>query len=353
MTTFSVPVERLASLMPMHLMVDASGTIRSCGPTLRKLIGHATHVGVAFELRRAPPEIALMSALSLAARNGRRVFLGLRGSDLPPLRSEATTLPGGDILLNLGFGIGVIEAIATYSLTDADFAANDLAIEILYLHRSNQAIRSELARHSIRLEEAREAAEIQAFTDPLTGLLNRRGFELAFSLALESRNAPAERAQEFAILQLDLDRFKDVNDSFGHAAGDAVLRRVAEVLQQETRADDRIARIGGDEFLVLLPGLRSTTALLQLGRRIIDAIQQPVWYERYLCRVSASIGAALSDNYAAITADQILSDVDEALYAAKHDGRACMRLYDRGRFDSRHASDPYTDEDSRARGVPD
>ncbi|NHF72186.1 GGDEF domain-containing protein [Paracoccus xiamenensis] len=330
MTYNSVPVERLASLMPMHLLVDPSGAIRSCGPTLRKLIGRVEHVDAAFELRRAPPDNTPIEGMYQAAQNGRRVFLDLRNSDLPPLRGEATALPAGDVLLNLGFGIGVIEAIASYDLTDADFAANDLAIEILYLHKSNQAIRGELARHSMRLEEAREAAEIQAFTDPLTGLLNRRGFELAFSLALEGRNAPSERSQQFAIMQLDLDRFKDINDNFGHAAGDAVLKRVAEVLRQEMRADDSIARIGGDEFLILLPGLQARAALQQLGRRIIDAIQQPVWYEKHLCRTSASIGAVLSDSYLDITAEQILSDVDEALYAAKRDGRACIRLFESG-----------------------
>lgn len=331
MTQIAVPVERLASLMPMHLLLDASGSISSCGPTLRKLIGRATNVAAAFHLRRSPADAQLLPALYQAAQNGRRVFLGLQGSDLPPLRGEATALPGGSILLSLGFGIGVIEAISAYDLTDADFAANDLAIEILYLYKSNQAIRTELDRHSKRLEEAREAAEIQAFTDPLTGLLNRRGFELAFSMALERRNAPPERAQEFAIMQLDLDWFKDVNDSFGHAAGDSVLRRVAEVLREATRADDSVARIGGDEFLILLPGLQSLTALQQLARRIISAIQQPVWYDRHLCRVSASIGAVLSDSYANIQADQILSDTDEALYAAKHDGRGCMRLHGSGR----------------------
>jgi len=186
----------------------------------------------------------------------------------------------------------------------------------------------------MRLEEAREAAEIQAFTDPLTGLLNRRGFELAFSLAIEGRNAPPERAQQFAMMQLDLDRFKDINDNFGHAAGDAVLKRVAEVLRQETRAEDSIARIGGDEFIILLPRLQAKAALHQLGKRIIEAIQQPLWFEKHLCRVSASIGAVLSDSYSGISAEQVLSDADEALYAAKHDGRARMRLHGQEQCDT-------------------
>lgn len=325
----TIPVEQVVSLMPMHLLLDDAGNIRSSGPTLRKLIGWESNVEKVFELRRAPPEARIMPSLAEAAQSGRRVFLGLRDSELPPLRGEVTALPHGDLMLNLGFGIGLIEAISTYDLTDADFAANELAIEMLYLHKSNQVIRTELARHSLRVEEAREAAEIQAFTDPLTGLLNRRGFELAYNLAIEGRNAPAERAQEFGIMQIDLDWFKDVNDRFGHAAGDAVLRRVAEALRQETRSEDCVARIGGDEFLILLPAMRSETAIRQLGRRIITALQQPVWYEKHLCRVSGSIGAILSDNYEEITPEQLLADADEALYAAKRAGRGCLLLHGR------------------------
>ncbi|MFV0410039.1 MAG: diguanylate cyclase domain-containing protein [Paracoccus sp. (in: a-proteobacteria)] len=323
----SVPAERIAVLMPMHLLVDAEGEILSCGPTLRKLIGQTRNIAAVFELRRAQSDAPLMPALTEAAYQGRRIFLGLRESSLPPLRGEGSVLAGGSVLINLGFGIGVIEAVAIYDLTDADFAANDLAIEAMYLHKSNQTIRTELSRYSLRLEEAREAAEMQAFTDPLTGLLNRRGFELAFELALEARNAPQERRQEFAVMQIDLDWFKAVNDQYGHAAGDAVLRQVAMVLRQATRVADSVARVGGDEFLVLLPEVRSEASLQQLAGRIISAIQQPVRYGNHLCRVSASIGAALSERYSDITAGGILSYADEALYAAKRDGRGCMRLH--------------------------
>lgn len=98
----------------------SSGVIRSCGPTLRKLIGHALRADTAFDLRRAPPDSTLMAALHQAAKTGRRIFLGLRGSDLPRFAAKRQRFPGEDVLLNLGFGIGVIEAIAAYDLTDAD-----------------------------------------------------------------------------------------------------------------------------------------------------------------------------------------------------------------------------------------
>ena len=323
----SIAVERIAMLMPMHLLIGADGAILSCGPTLRKMIGQGRRAETVFELRRAPADARFMPTLCRAAQRGERVFLGIRDSSLPPLRGEAAPLPAGNILIDLSFGIGVIEAIATYDLTDADFAASDLAIEIMYLHKSNQAIRAELERHSLRLDEAREAAEVQAFTDPLTGLLNRRGFELAFSRAIEARTAPGGKRQEFALLQLDLDWFKDVNDRFGHAAGDAVLCRTAAILRQETRADDSLARIGGDEFLILLPGRATESALLHLGRRIVAAIRQPVEVGQDRCRVSASVGGTLSDRYDIVTPERMLADCDAALYAAKRDGRGCMRLH--------------------------
>ena len=329
----SLSAERVATLMPMHLLVGPEGEIRSCGPTLRKLIGSARQAQSVLELRRAPPAADFIRTLAHAAHGGDRVFLGLKDSSLPPLRGEATLLAQGDILINLGFGIGVIEAIGAYDLTDADFAGNELAIEILYLHKSNQAIRAELARHSFSLEEAREAAELQAFTDPLTGLLNRRGFDLAFGRALAARNLAPDLRQEFALLQLDLDWFKDVNDRFGHAAGDAVLARIAAILRDETRSEDAIARVGGDEFLILMPGMSSEAVLQQLCRRLILASQEPIPVGDHVCRVSASIGAALSTHYDMVKAAQILADGDSALYAAKRGGRGCMRLH--GKEDER------------------
>ncbi|HMQ40724.1 MAG TPA: GGDEF domain-containing protein [Paracoccus sp. (in: a-proteobacteria)] len=326
-TNLSMAFERVTMLMPMHLLAGPDGEIRSCGPTLRKLIGRARNIHDVFELRRTPADANFMATLKQAADHGERVFLGLKESPLPPLRGEASQLTKGEIFINLGFGIGVIEAITTYDLTDADFAANDLAIEMLYLHSSNQAIRSELARHSFSLEEARQVAEMQAFTDPLTGLLNRRGFDLALGRALEARAAPAARRQEFALLQLDLDWFKDVNDRFGHPTGDAVLRQIAEVLRRETRTEDAVARVGGDEFMVLLPGMASESTLLQLGHRLIAATQEPIPVDANICHVSASIGATMSQHYETVSAETMLADGDSALYSAKRSGRGCIRLH--------------------------
>ncbi|MDO5641622.1 MAG: GGDEF domain-containing protein, partial [Paracoccus sp. (in: a-proteobacteria)] len=147
------------------------------------------------------------------------------------------------------------------------------------------------------------------------------------SACLPHAPPPPERRQEFALLQLDLDWFKDVNDRFGHAAGDAVLQCVAEILRRETRCEDIISRIGGDEFLILMPGSLPEPVLRQLGQRLITATQQPIRVGEHLCHVSASIGAAMTDRYQNLTGDGFLADCDSALYAAKRSGRGCIRIH--------------------------
>ena len=327
MLTRNVGVEALTALMPMHLLIDDEGSILSCGSTLRKLIGTAQDVQSGFDLRRAEIGTDLVPAIRLAATTGRRLFLAAKARTLPPLRGEAFALPDGDSLLNLGFGIGVIEAISTIGLTDADFAANELAIEMMYLHKSNQVIRDELSRHSILSDDAREAAELQAFTDPLTGLLNRRGFDLAFQDAVQARLPQHDTKQEFSLLHLDLDWFKQINDKHGHAAGDVVLQHVAQILNKETRGEDSVARIGGDEFAVVLPGMISATALKAMARRIIGSIQHPIMVKDAQWRVSVSIGGARSIDYCQADLGGILHDSDTALYNAKSTGKGCFQLH--------------------------
>ncbi|HRO15987.1 MAG TPA: GGDEF domain-containing protein, partial [Paracoccus sp. (in: a-proteobacteria)] len=231
---------------------------------------------------------------------------------------------GGGAMLNLGFGIGLAEAVRRFSLTDRDFPPSDLAMELLFLHEANGAMMAELARYNLRMEQARLAAEAQAFTDPLTGLYNRRALVTALDHAVLAARAPMGRP--FALLHLDLDLFKAINDDHGHAAGDHVLRTVAERMTAATRADDTIARMGGDEFLLLLPGLADERQLLQLGQRIIDRIEAPVAFGDVSCRVSASAGVAISTRYVQPDPELMQHDADAALYRAKGEGRGCVRI---------------------------
>lgn len=303
------------SLMPMHLMLDREGRIVSAGSTLRRLTGLADRMDAVFDATAADLP-AMMTA--------ERIFLRLRRPPHLVLRGRAMPTTDGGLLANLGFGIALVEAIRTYGLTDRDFAPADLAMELLFLHEANSAMTDELSRANLRLEEARSKAEAEAFTDPLTGLYNRRGLELGFETL--RRGALSTPPQHFALAVMDLDHFKALNDSHGHAAGDEMLRQVAARLHAVTREVDTIARNGGDEFILLMPGLSDLSRIRSLGERIVAAIEQPVEIAGASCRISVSIGVAISQHYPSPSLATMLADADVALYRAKRAGRGCTMI---------------------------
>lgn len=311
----------LGLLMPMHLVLEGDGRIRHAGPTLAKLLPGGAPAGRGFfelfEVRR-PGRIDAMA--ELAARAGERLTLALRGGGAQGFRGVALPIEGaGGLILNLSFGIGVIEAVRAHGLTDADFAATDLALELLYLVEAKTAVTAELRQLNLRLQGAKIAAEAQAVSDPLTGLRNRRGLDAALRAAIVG-------GLPFALLHLDLDHFKAVNDTHGHAAGDHMLRRVARILAEETRTADTVSRTGGDEFVLLLPGSTDTVALARIAGRLIRRVAEPVDYGAATLHVAASIGIALSLPGPGRVAEGLLSDADRALYASKNAGRACAHL---------------------------
>lgn len=311
-------ISAVDALLPMHLHLCPLGTILSAGPTLARILGPERDFDRCFIVDRPIGE----GREGVVARvlQGGRVLLRLREAPTITLRGHGVGLSDG-LLMNLGFGIALVDAVRQFSLTDADFAPADLAMEFLFIHEANRAVMGELARANRRLEEAREAAHALALTDPLTGLLNRRGFEAALDVA--AHNAASV---PFALAQIDLDRFKEVNDQHGHAAGDEVLQHVAQILRSETRASDRVARTGGDEFLLLLPGSSRASDLENLGRRIIRRIERPIEVADAVCHVSASIGFSQSRDYASLDLGRMLADADAALYAVKESGRGEIRL---------------------------
>lgn len=164
------------------------------------------------------------------------------------------------------------------------------------------------------LRQARDLAQREARSDPLTGLGNRRHVMDALTMAL----VPPRREDSYIAL-VDLDRFKRINDHFGHQAGDLVLRDFARVLLAVIRRDDVVGRIGGEEFLVLLPGVGEAAAqavaqrLLAATRASVPLPQRPEF--RYSC----SIGLLAIDGTS--TLDELLHRADEALFAAKTAGR--------------------------------
>lgn len=307
--------------MPMHLRLDAQGAIRSVGPTLQKLLPDTgvlgQMVGRVFSLRR-PAGLTQMA--DLRTRIGLRLHLALKNDSSLVLRGLALPSGDGGLLINLSFGIWVHEAVRRYGLTVADFAATDLTVEMLYLVEAKSAVTAELRNLNLRLHGAKEAAEEQALTDTLTGLRNRRALDLRLKDLVATGHS-------FALMHMDLDFFKRVNDTLGHAAGDHVLREVARVLCEETRAADLISRVGGDEFVLVFPSFTDEAGLSQIADRIIKRVTQPIEFEGETCLISASIGIAVSLSYGKPDIEEMHADADEALYASKRGGRGRTTMH--------------------------
>ncbi len=170
---------------------------------------------------------------------------------------------------------------------------------------------------NVELELAKSRIEHNSLHDPLTLLSNRR--KLDMELDRLSR-ASQETRQKFSILHLDLDRFKQINDTLGHAAGDAMLVHASRILSRNVRGEDIVARIGGDEFVILVPGNSTAEELALLSQRIIAEFRQPLDFEGLSCRCGVSIGIAQASGMK-IDARRILVNADIALYRAKGQGR--------------------------------
>ena len=211
------------------------------------------------------------------------------------------------LIANLSFCIGLVDAVREYNLNNADFAGADLTIEILFLAEAKSAAMDQSLRFNDKLADACDQAEHRANTDALTGLANRR----AMTQVLTNK---VMHNQDFACMHLDLDYFKLVNDTDGHAAGDHILVEVARILKSETRKGDCVARVGG-EFILLFDHLTDKNTLDAITRRIIEKLEVPVAYEGNICRISGSAGTSLSTDYLQVEADVLLSDANVALYA--------------------------------------
>ena len=327
---FAVGMTALDRLMPMHLCLSGTGAVLSAGPTLAKIAGAPLAGGAFFDLFEIRQPGGIATPGDLARRAGARLYLNLRAVPETGLRGLAMPLQGGGpegrgqenggLILNLSFGIDLAQAVRDHALTDTDFAATDLAVELLYLVEAKSAVMAELRDLNRRLQGARIAAEEQAQTDTLTGLYNRRAMDRIMAEV-------AAKATPFGLMHVDLDYFKQVNDTLGHAAGDHVLREVARALRAETRTGDMLARVGGDEFVIMFPGLTDPAAMEVIARRMIDRLSRPIPYRDRDCSISASIGMTASTLYDAPDPDRMLADADRALYVAKRGGRAGVAMH--------------------------
>ena len=191
------------------------------------------------------------------------------------------------------------------------------------LERRVIARTGELETLNARLRENERQLQALAHTDPLTGLANR----LLLDARLEQSMQHARRSHgQIALLMVDLDHFKAINDSRGHAIGDEVLRATADRLRAAVREVDTVARVGGDEFVVVLTALGGAADVERLAEKLVAGMREPMRVLGMPIECSASVGVALFSG-GELTPAELMRRADSAMYAAKEAGRGCYRMY--------------------------
>lgn len=274
---------------------------------------HASMEGIVFLkdgviLDANPPLLALFG-YSLHELQGRRAVDFIAPEEAPKVR---------DVIQR--------QIETTYESVVIDKQGQRIPVEFISrsMVRAGEVTRMTVVRDLRAREAARSRIHHLAHHDALTGLLNRQAFMEQLELRMDSPRSSDARG---ALLFVDLDHFKRVNDSLGHAAGDALLQTLAQRLLNLTRGSDIVARFGGDEFLVLLPGAQPLQHVEDVARKLLDALGEPVPLEGRMIAVTPSVGIALYPDHAQEPVD-LVRNADAAMYEAKKQGRATFTLYD-------------------------
>ncbi|MBV9254563.1 MAG: EAL domain-containing protein [Actinobacteria bacterium] len=265
----------------------------------------------ASDLLGAPVETIVGAALHEA--------LGLPNASTLPTPSPTGSEPAAaDVTAVTGAGEELQLRVVAWT-TEGFGADTHVLLQDMTAHR-----RAERQLQSARQELAREATELwhRAFHDPLTNLANRNLLRDRVDHALSRRGAGL-----LAVMLVDLDGFKSINDALGHAVGDEVLIEVADRLKACVRPSDTVSRPGGDEFAILMEELGDSSTATAAAQRVLDQLAAPIVIDERSLVITASVGIALcaaGDQ----TVDGLLGNADVALYRAKADGRGCFSLYD-------------------------
>ncbi|WP_458232674.1 putative bifunctional diguanylate cyclase/phosphodiesterase [Roseateles sp. P5_E8] len=307
----------LQALPDLLVELDADGRFLEChAPASEDLAHHLQALpGRTVSEALSPKLIELtMSAIAEAARTGRSTG-----------RQYRLHLPGGDRWFELSMarksGEGEARFIAlSRDITERKAAESHIGQLAESLHHAN-----------VDLRRANDELQRQAFQDPLSGLPNRALLNDRLQQALRRISATPEDAK-LAVLFIDLDGFKPINDSFGHACGDEVLREVAKRLRAIVRESDVLARLGGDEFVALIESPDAGSDALRLGTRIIEALKRPFAVRDQKLALSCSIGVVVYPDQER-SGDRLLACADAAMYAAKRVGGSACVLYDASMLD--------------------
>jgi len=311
---------KLTGAMVAVLVLDGSGyliAVQSVRPGDAAMASVLQDIFVAVALVTITVGLVLPGMIAHAATQVAEAADQLATGTLADLTRAMGALAEGDLAA----------ARARVDLTKVDVHSTD---EVGAMASSFNTILGEAARAALSLDGAREALRshqeqlsYQALHDPLTDLPNRSLFSDRLDHALESL---ARRPSRLAVLFVDVDRFKLINDSMGHAKGDQVLVTMAERLKAAVRPGDTVARFGGDEFVVLCEDIAGEAEAQAIAERLRAAAEQPIVVGGAQFVVTASTGIALASS-PSVSADELLRDADAAMYQAKDDGRNQTRVF--------------------------
>ncbi len=244
-------------------------------------------------------------------------FTGMSAMTLVLPDDTPLSLVSGDNRVQLGLTIAVIALLISASSLSAALADKKLQSKDHDLRRVSTLLN--------QLDLARAQLQQAAHYDALTNLLNRRGFNQVFAERLAEQSVDGNR---MAVMFLDIDHFKRINDSLGHAAGDELLKVIADHIQAATRSQDLVARLGGDEFCVVT-SLKSRDEARHLAQRIMQRMKDPIELGGRRMVMTTSIGISVYPEDG-VTANELLKHADLALYQSKGAGRNSLNFFDNG-----------------------
>lgn len=304
------------------------------GYTVRKAINGQMTLKV---VQTLPPDLILLDIM-MPDMDGYQVCQELK--DNP----ETAAIP----IIFLSALDDVLDKVKAFAVGGVDYIMKPFQIEEVLVRVHNQlalkAAQQEICQLNTQLEErvqertqqllvANEQLREMATYDGLTGLVNRSEFMVQLKQSLY--RTKIDSSYQFAVLFLDCDRFKVVNDSLGHLVGDELLKQIAHSLRSIIRQQDLLARLGGDEFAILLSTIRDLNQAIEVAERIITILKQPFRCNGYELFINLSIGIVLSlPNYE--QPEHILRDADTAMYRAKNLGRGQYQVFTPTMYQAAH-----------------
>ena len=291
---------------PANLQVLAAALVAD----FRFQIATSGAIGLA-AAARTPPDLILLDVM-MPDMDGFEVFRRLKADP---------TLQAIPVMFLTAMSSMDAEA-AGLAMGAADYISKPIKVETAKLR-----IRNLIEREGLRKDVADKKTQLErlAHYDPLTGLPNRVLLADRMSQAMIQTQ---RRGQRLAMAFLDLDGFKAVNDTHGHAAGDHLLLTLAQRMKEALREGDTLARLGGDEFVAVLLDLADVDDSALILNRLLAAAAQPVQYGETRLQVSASLGVSFYPQAQALDADQLLRQADQAMYHAKQAGKNCFHIFD-------------------------